>query len=187
MFRYKIFISLSNRIQFRLPPTWCLLCDELYLCAVLTFSTTVIKLSTHLKIISGFRPSTSVFDFQLSPYNRSTLNSLWLSLLADFLVKVKVTLRLVVYRKSVNIGVKPLETHDQRFSSTEPLRSSLVCNILPDEKMGVSLMNMLSLSSSVRIAHIACYWKFFLLHYIQVPFKYRLCKVDHACLIYLMF
>jgi hypothetical protein len=29
-------------------------------------------------------------------------------------------------------------------------------------------MNMLGLSSSIRIAHIACYWKFFLLHYIQV-------------------
>jgi hypothetical protein len=33
----------------------------------------------------------------------------------------------------------------------------LLCNILSDEKMGSSLMNMLGLSSSVRIAHIACY------------------------------
>jgi hypothetical protein len=30
-------------------------------------------------------------------------------------VKVKVTLRLVVYRQSVCLGVEPLETHDQRF------------------------------------------------------------------------
>jgi hypothetical protein len=30
-------------------------------------------------------------------------------------VKVKVTLRLAVYRQSVCLGVKPLETHDQRF------------------------------------------------------------------------
>jgi hypothetical protein len=34
--------------------------------------------------------------------------------------------------------------------------------------MSLSLMNMLGLSSSVRIAHIASYWKFFLLHYMQV-------------------
>jgi hypothetical protein len=40
--------------------------------------------------------------------------------------------------------------------STEPL-----CNILSDKKMGLSPMNMLDLSSSVRIAHIACYWKLF--------------------------
>jgi hypothetical protein len=30
-------------------------------------------------------------------------------------VKVKVTLRLEVYRQSVRLGVRPLETHDQRF------------------------------------------------------------------------
>jgi hypothetical protein len=30
-------------------------------------------------------------------------------------VKVKVTLRLAVYRRSGRLGVKPLETHDQRF------------------------------------------------------------------------
>jgi hypothetical protein len=38
-------------------------------------------------------------------------------------VKVKVTLRLVVYRQSVCLGVKPLETHGQRFfPPTELLR-----------------------------------------------------------------
>jgi hypothetical protein len=30
-------------------------------------------------------------------------------------IKVKVTLRLAVYRQSVHLGVKPLETHDQTF------------------------------------------------------------------------
>jgi hypothetical protein len=30
-------------------------------------------------------------------------------------VKVKVTLRLVVYRQTVRLGVKPLESHDKRF------------------------------------------------------------------------
>jgi hypothetical protein len=34
--------------------------------------------------------------------------------------------------------------------------------------------------SSVRIALIACYWKFFLLHYIQVLCQYRLYRADHA-------
>jgi hypothetical protein len=40
--------------------------------------------------------------------------------------------------------------------------------------------------SSVHFAHTACYWKFFLLHYIQVLCQYRLCKADHAYLTYLM-
>jgi hypothetical protein len=31
------------------------------------------------------------------------------------MVKVKVTLRRAVYRQSVRLGVKPLETHDQNF------------------------------------------------------------------------
>jgi hypothetical protein len=30
-------------------------------------------------------------------------------------VKVKVTLRLAIYRQSVRLGMKPLETHDQSF------------------------------------------------------------------------
>jgi hypothetical protein len=34
--------------------------------------------------------------------------------------KVKVMLRLAVYRQSVRLGAKPLETHSQRFFSTEP-------------------------------------------------------------------
>jgi hypothetical protein len=37
------------------------------------------------------------------------------------------------------------------------LRSQFIRNILSDEKMGLSLMDMLGLSSSVRIAHTACY------------------------------
>jgi hypothetical protein len=37
-------------------------------------------------------------------------------------VKVKVNLRLAVYHQSVHLGVKPLETHDQIFYLTEPLR-----------------------------------------------------------------
>jgi hypothetical protein len=33
------------------------------------------------------------------------------------------TLRLGVYHQSVRVGAKPLEAHDQRYFSTEPLRS----------------------------------------------------------------
>jgi hypothetical protein len=72
------------------------------------------------------------------------------------------------------------------FFSTEPLRSLSLCNILSDEKMGLSIMNMLGLSLSVHIAHIACYWKFLFLHYIQLLCQYRLCRADHAYLTYLM-
>jgi hypothetical protein len=52
--------------------------------------------------------------------------------------------------------------------------------------VGLSLMNMLGLSSNVRIAHIACYWKCFLLHYTQVLCQYRLYTTDHAYLTCLM-
>jgi hypothetical protein len=44
------------------------------------------------------------------------------TLSADGRVKVKVTLRLEVYRKSVSLGVKHLETHDQSFFSAELFR-----------------------------------------------------------------
>jgi hypothetical protein len=52
--------------------------------------------------------------------------------------------------------------------------------------MGLSLLNMLGLLSTVLMAHIACYWKFFLLHYMQVLWQYRLYKADHTFLTYLM-
>jgi hypothetical protein len=52
--------------------------------------------------------------------------------------------------------------------------------------MGLSPMNTPALSSSVRIAHIACYWIFFHLHYIQILCQSRLCKADHISLTYRM-
>jgi hypothetical protein len=94
----------------------------------------------------------------------------------------RVTFRLAVYRQSVRLCVEPLEPHDQRLFSTEPLRSYPLCNNLSDEKMGLSLMYVLGLSSSVRIAHRACYWKFLLLHCIHVLCQSRLCKADHGYL-----
>jgi hypothetical protein len=104
-----------------------------------------------------------------------------------FQVKIKVILRLAVYCQSVLLGEKPLETHDQNFYfPTNHLRSQSLCNTLSNEKMGLSLMNMLGHLSTVRIAHIACYWKFILLHYIQILFQYRPGRADHDYFTYLM-
>jgi hypothetical protein len=55
----------------------------------------------------------------------------WNEVITRFLskvkVKVRVTLLLAVYRQSVRLGVKPLESHDQRlFFSTERLRSCFI-------------------------------------------------------------
>jgi hypothetical protein len=70
---------------------------------------------------------------------------------------------------------------------TEPLRKLSLCNILSDEKMGLPLMYMLGFLSSVHFATIACYWKFFLLHYIQVFCQYGLCRADQTILRVLCF
>jgi hypothetical protein len=60
----------------------------------------------------------------------------------------------VIYRQSVRLGAKSLENHDKIFFfQLNPLRSLFLYNIISDEKMGLSLMNMLGLLSSVRIAH----------------------------------
>jgi hypothetical protein len=52
--------------------------------------------------------------------------------------RVRITLRLAVYRQSVRLGYKPLETHDQNiYSPTAHLRSQSLCNTLSDERMGL--------------------------------------------------
>jgi hypothetical protein len=54
-------------------------------------------------------------------------------------VRVRVTLRLAIYRQSVRLGAKTLESHGQFFFfSIEHLRSQTLCNILSDERMGLS-------------------------------------------------
>jgi hypothetical protein len=40
--------------------------------------------------------------------------------------------------------------------------------------------------SSIHITHIACYWKFSVLHCIEIPCQSRLWKADHAYLTYFM-
>jgi hypothetical protein len=71
-------------------------------------------------------------------------------------VKVKFTLRLAVYRQLVRLGVKPLETHDHRFFQLNSCCYSPYVTF-SNEKMGLSLMNTLGLSSSVHFVHITCY------------------------------
>jgi hypothetical protein len=87
----------------------------------------------------------------------------------------------------ISLGVRPLETHDQiLFFSTEPLRPWLLCNILSDEKMGLSPVNMLGVCQ-VYISHIQHVIEIFLLlHYTEVLCPYRLYRVDHAYLTHLM-
>jgi hypothetical protein len=51
-------------------------------------------------------------------------------------VKVKVTLRLAVYRRSVHLGVKPLETHDQ---SLRNIYKSLYDKWVKKKKVKLSL------------------------------------------------
>jgi hypothetical protein len=52
----------------------------------------------------------------------STLHGEGFQLHSTAKVKVKVTLRLAVYRQSVRLGARPLETHDQRSFPSELLR-----------------------------------------------------------------
>jgi hypothetical protein len=64
---------------------------------------------------------------------------------AELRVRVRVTLRLAVYRQSVRLGVKPLEAQEQILFPTELFRSYSLCNILSDERMGLFLTNMFGL------------------------------------------
>jgi hypothetical protein len=84
------------------------------------------------------------------------------------------------------LAPSPLRFTTRDFFATEPLRLYSICNILSDKKMGLSVMNMLGLSSSVCIARIACYWKLLLLYFTQVLCQSRFCKADHVCATYLM-
>jgi hypothetical protein len=103
-------------------------------------------------------------------------------------VKVKDTLRRSVYHRSVRLGVKPLENCDQSFHfQLNPCgHSPYVTSFLTRGWICLVWIGFTSPLSSVRIAHKACFWKFFLVHYIQFLCQSRLCKADHAYLTYLM-
>jgi hypothetical protein len=66
---------------------------------------------------TGLLRQPAIFFFQLNTCGHSPTSLMggWVCRLQLLDVKVKVTLRLVVYRQSVRLSVKPLKTHDQRF------------------------------------------------------------------------
>jgi hypothetical protein len=63
---------------------------------------------------------------------------LQLQQLSTHCLRIRVTLRLAVYRQSVHLGAKPLEAHDLYFFPTEHLRLYSLRNILSNERMGRS-------------------------------------------------
>jgi hypothetical protein len=83
-------------------------------------------------------------------------------------IQVRFTLRLAVYRQSFRHGVKPLETHDQRFFQMHPCGNNpYVISCLT--RRWVCLVWICLASRKVCVSHItACYWKFFLLHYMKI-------------------
>jgi hypothetical protein len=101
-------------------------------------------------------------------------------------VKVKVTLRLAVYRQSVRLGGKPLETHNQTFFFQLNSWTIVLMKHPLWWEMGLSLMNMLGLSSSVHFTRIACYWKClpFALH--TSPLSVRALQ-SRSCLSYISY
>jgi hypothetical protein len=86
------------------------------------------------------------------------------------------------------LATSPLRLTRKEFFFNWTLAVIVLCNILSDEKMCLSLIYMLGFSSSVRIEHMACCRKFVLLHYIlvQVLCQHRLFKADHVPPTYLM-
>jgi hypothetical protein len=124
-----------------------------------------------LRNINQFRTSTIHTDLTLCHLKSELLYDWWFT--TNQLVLVPSPLRLTT-RVFLEGG------------ATEPSCFWSLCNILSDERMGLSLMNVLGLLSSICIACIACYWKFFLLRYVQVLCQSRLYRADHAYLTYLM-
>jgi hypothetical protein len=76
----------------------------------------------------------------LGPLDIANLNHWKTQVKVRVRVRVRVTLRLAAYRQSVRLGDKLLKTHDQHLL-TEYLLSYSLCNILSDEKMGLSFTN----------------------------------------------
>jgi hypothetical protein len=125
-------------------------------------------------VLAGWRLShTNLLLFKL-PYEGSPV------------VRVRVTLRLAVYRKSVHLGAKPLESHDQKyFFATEPLRSSpYVTSSLTRGWVCLLWIGLAFVKCKYRIYSILL--TILLLHYILVLCPSRLCKAEHAYLTYLM-
>jgi hypothetical protein len=116
----------------------------------------------------------------------SVLPSWSFSMVSFKKVKLKVTLRLAVYRQSVRLDVKPLETHDQTFFQLNSCGNSpYVTSSLT--RRWVCLLWISLAFRQVYISHIQhVIENVFFLHYTQILCQYRLCRADHAYLTYRM-
>jgi hypothetical protein len=97
-------------------------------------------------------------------------------------VKVGVTLRLAVYRQSLRLVASPLRctTRDCFFflQLNPSVHSPYVASSLTRGWGCLLWIDFASPLSNVRIAHVICYWKFFLVHYKQVLCQSRFCIAD---------
>jgi hypothetical protein len=64
-------------------------------------------------------------------------------------VRVRITLRLAVYRQSVRLGAKPLETHDQYFFQLKPCSHSPYVTFSVTRGWICNLQFLLALASAV--------------------------------------
>jgi hypothetical protein len=85
---------------------------------------TLVNCQLNYSAISSQPPLQSSTELPSLNWTLSLINQLlhFTSVTWTALIKVRVTLRLAVYRQSVRLGVRPLQTHDQRFFITELLR-----------------------------------------------------------------
>jgi hypothetical protein len=68
----------------------------------------------------------------------------------------RATSRLAIYRRSIRLGAKPLKTHDQLFFSSKHLWLQSSCNILSNERMGLSFTIATGLASAVILGSKSC-------------------------------
>jgi hypothetical protein len=127
---------------------------------------------------AGRSPS-SVFPNSSRP-QLSASHFLRLHILTDS--KVTVTLQLAVYRQSVRLGVKVLETHYQRFFRLNPCGNSPYVIFSLTRRWGCLLWICL-VFRQMCVSHII---RMLFLRYMQILCQYRVCKADHVYLTYLM-
>jgi hypothetical protein len=90
-----------------------------------------------------------------------------------------VTLWLAAYCQSVHLSIKPLEDHDQKlsFPQLNPYGHSPYVTLSLTRRWVCLLWTCLAFHQAY-VSHIACYWKFFILHTIPLSvwaLQNRLC------------
>jgi hypothetical protein len=137
---------------------------------LLQLSTDCLQTLSRLTLTPRLRPAhTNLLLCKLPSQDSSQLSEIF---------RVRVTLRLAVYSQSV-LAPNPSRFTTSFFFQVNP------CGHIPYVTFSLTrewacLLGFASPLSSVRIAYIACYWKFFLLYYTQVLCQPKLCKADHV-------